>query len=903
MARVQYTDEGFPFYSPEEGPGDGVSALMGQEQRRGVDNPLQVVINKMARQDATVGAANRLEQRGVIDKLLGLTGPRFQTWPERMLRSAATAPGEAFLTGQMATRDPYGEIIRQEPVFDPATLRTMMPTLERALDLTDAALVGSIPAAAKGALGMAGGRIKQPTIPKAEQPFYSAVERAVASAPQEKMPAQQWLNWLRNQPGVKQEELDWLGFPEGPQPMTKQQMLEHAQGHGVKIKEIEKTGEALTDEAIGERAYKIMERDYPDVHPDSDDYWRLFDEEAMMKADEELRGGGVAGEYGVEGAGAPKFSDYQLPGGENYREVLLTMPEKKNAPSIDDITRGVEAKIGGAWHKTPAGHTVQDVDIYNKFGQKVATYQNFKTHKKDAAQHLKYWNELGALQMKEEGDFQPLMNELTTTLKDENKSYFSSHWDEPNVLVHMRMNDRYFGDQRVSHEVVPYREGFALKGPEGLVKSDGGGHQNPFKKGQVVTYPTKKDALGMAQRFDAHVPNTGLKALHLEEVQSDWHQAGRKQGYVLERQALLDATIAAEKKAIAKQQMYGESHPDAIAARDNYVNASDRLDAFDRRGAPIPDAPFKSTWADLALKRAISKAAREGYDAISWTPGEQQAARYDLSKQVKEIGVVKNEDGTYDVRAKPIGERSTKKIAEKIAAEKIADYVGKDLAEKAIKEAAEPGKWKIYSGLSLKVGGEGMKRFYDKMLVDKANALAKKFGGKVEWKELGSPLIEESKNIQQQLKSVDAQMRSLHPHELQPDHTIKKLPSGKYIVRGELGQQLGGDEAVFDSPQEALNGIGKYVSLYFYEKIVKPSQKWTDLRNQSWALSERALELYEKHGVGDSELQHYPMRIPILRLTPQMKEAATGRGFPLFAAGLPFTFTPVDYDPFEGPSP
>ena len=46
--------------------------------------------------------------------------------------------------------------------------------------------------------------------------------------------------------------------------------------------------------------------------------------------------------------------------------------------------------------------------------------------------------------------------------------------------------------------------------------------------------------------------------------------------------------------------------------------------------AGVPNAPFKSSWPELALKRMIREASEQGYDAIGWTPGEVQAARYDL---------------------------------------------------------------------------------------------------------------------------------------------------------------------------------------------------------------------------------------------------------------------------------
>ena len=62
-----------------------------------------------------------------------------------------------------------------------------------------------------------------------------------------------------------------------------------------------------------------------------------------------------------------------------------------------------------------------------------------------------------------------------------------------------------------------------------------------------------------------------------------------------------------------------------------------------------PDAPFKKNWHELALKRAIREAAENGYERLSWTPGEAQAARYDLSKQVNLVSGMKEPSGKYTV--------------------------------------------------------------------------------------------------------------------------------------------------------------------------------------------------------------------------------------------------------------
>jgi hypothetical protein len=51
----------------------------------------------------------------------------------------------------------------------------------------------------------------------------------------------------------------------------------------------------------------------------------------------------------------------------------------------------------------------------------------------------------------------------------------------------------------------------------------------------------------------------------------------------------------------------------------------------------VPDAPFKKSWHELALKTMLRKATEEGLDAISWDTGEVQANRYDLSKQISKI--------------------------------------------------------------------------------------------------------------------------------------------------------------------------------------------------------------------------------------------------------------------------
>jgi hypothetical protein len=134
------------------------------------------------------------------------------------------------------------------------------------------------------------------------------------------------------------------------------------------------------------------------------------------------------------------------------------------------------------------------------------------------------------------------------------------------------------------------------------------------------------------------------------------------------------------------------------------------------------------------LKRLIREAAEKGYDKVAWTTGEQQAERYDLSKQVDRVRYKQiPHNGEYELTVIDKGGHELDLPKESFKEGELESVVGKDLAQKIIDgEGKNYRGQKSLSGLDLKVGGEGMKGFYDKILVDFANKFAKKFGGRVE---------------------------------------------------------------------------------------------------------------------------------------------------------------------------
>lgn len=451
-------------------------------------------------------------------------------------------------------------------------------------------------------------------VSKAEKPFYSALERSLGSINQNKASGEQWLGMLANK-GVKPDELQWSGVSEflaGKPSVTKAEL----------------------DNFLKENAFGVQEV--------------------------------------VKGANIPtKYHDYQLPGGENYRELLMTLPSKKVTEITPEQFRAGAIRLYGEKYADSLSQAQQEIVRRNLRGEHDGTTAN---------------------------------------------DYRSSHWDEPNILAHMRMNDRTID---------------------------------------------------------------GKKSLHLEEIQSDWHQAGRKQGYKGEGLPKTDPRPELE-KATAVLNDIDKNYPyDGSVGYKTYVNSlpaeikakhdkaqsdiaklTPEVESYEKmlRGASdkVPDAPFKKNWHELALKRAIREAAENGYERLSWTPGEAQAARYDLSKQVDQIKYLKNDDGTYNIV--PFKNNAPMHAIEReaVSADKLADIVGKEVAEKIIKDQGKrEGKdIGVLEGADLKIGGEGMKGFYDNIVPKTIEKLGKQFGVKV--KVHGVTLEDATKQLKNFEKSLNS---------------------------------------------------------------------------------------------------------------------------------------------------
>jgi hypothetical protein len=342
-----------------------------------------------------------------------------------------------------------------------------------------------------------------------------------------------------------------------------------------------------------------------------------------------------------------KFSKYTLPGGENYREVLLTLPFKEPA--------------------MPPGYKVSSLEYddgtVRYFAETPTTRsQAFKTEAEAMAD----------LQGSVEG-----LKDFRANLE----SFRSGHFDQPNILAHMRVNDRVID---------------------------------------------------------------GKKTLFVEEVQSDWHQSGRKKGYI--QPDLKPEDVRAEfippnvpeganpKNYPGYWEIFNKKTGELVTRAGGNLTEDkaikEALIIGNDLKSGVPDAPFKTTWSELAMKRAIQMASEGGYDRIAFTTGKTQAERYDLSKEISDLTITRNKTdfsiSAVDKNGNPVIGRTIPDLRN------LDEYVGKDLAEKVKDDFAnKSGSEHVYSGLDLQVGGEGMKGFYDDILPKFLNKYAKKWDAKV----------------------------------------------------------------------------------------------------------------------------------------------------------------------------
>ena len=246
-------------------------------------------------------------------------------------------------------------------------------------------------------------------------------------------------------------------------------------------------------------------------------------------------------------------------------------------------------------------------------------------------------------------------------------------------------------------------------------------------------------------RTKDRVSSDGREVLFVEEMQSDWAQAGRKAGFrPKELPSLPEGTKYFEPGQLEVNAAVQIPRPvPGLGDRTLWYGATlDDAKRFARQSLAkvgIPRAPFvESTdgWLNLTLKNVIIDAINEGYDRVAFVNGKQSADRYRLSKRVQSIDYIDKtpmgqvRTGPYEIGVTGLNGESIKLPQSEFAQNELAGLVGEEIAEKIISGQGQAGGGRMtLRGVDLEVGGKGMIDFYDKIVPAAANKLLKRLGG------------------------------------------------------------------------------------------------------------------------------------------------------------------------------
>ena len=471
-----------------------------------------------------------------------------------------------------------------------------------------------------------------------------------------------------------------------------------------------------------------------------------------------------------------KFSQYQTEGEKSgYKEVLIMLPQKDTFATLPSEwkqnSKGLWAFFKG--DKQVSGAFPKESDIENARGTIVGEKTLDKTN------------------------------------------FRSSHFEEPNIVAHLRMNIR----------------------------------------------------------TDAE----GKKTLFLEEIQSDWGQKGKKEGFIkesikpdLEKTRLELEKVQNEMKKILNNdkklqklnientndkflELIKNTHPRLYELNtDESILLKKESELQRRLWGEVPQAPYvtnTTAWVKLGLKTALQHAVNEGADRISWTTGEQQNERYDLSKQVdyikkspntlepgKSYVDISTKNGIYnltiDNKTGEITNQSGNTDLGQIIGKNLEDVVGKEVAQRVLESKQNTR----LEGEGLKVGGKGMIGFYGSPKEGKLGIVGE---------------VAESIFGKGSVKTNDINGDILNEGTPPETEIFKDEQTGKYKVR-ELGSW---DNGVYNDPSEFGNEFKtkeeaeEWIKQIYKTEQLTSQQHSIDITPKLKAEAERGLpQFQEKQG-------------------------------------------------------
>jgi hypothetical protein len=568
--------------------------------------------------------------------------------------------------------------------------------------------------------------------PEVVNGFYSPLEKIISDSKFDKLPAKQWIDKF-----ARGEEAKWTGLTDWlskqPGSVSKADIQQFLKDNRIQVVEVVKGGEDSIPYLVDWSLKKFDKDDYnATIGSDETIEYVLEDDEAgyeIIKTDESYYVRDKFGEnifkdgdynnkieilpdakevarmhfFGENQPAETKYQNYQTEGKkENYKEILVTLPFKKELNNTDQ-------------------------------------------------------KELDELYSINSADRLPKQNKRIMELLDKvqeapSSAFSSSHWEEPNILVHLRMNTRTDADgkkvlflEEVQSDWGQQGKKAGFKKPENTqaikeLENEKQKVLDSSKSYQLLNSKTEGNLTkevfdAIQQQATANIDNKyftdqSRKERFLEEIENTlgYWSNHRYQTPIMTQNELsdfYDVYIEELKNNSNKKTGYGTSYQ--IADIENKIqDINKKIEDFSEKTG-LPQAPFvtdTNSWAKLGLKVALKEAIKQGADKIAWTTGEQQNERYDLSNTLETVDITRLDsdgnrfvyimaknasDGLYKIDSNgKVLDSGNNQLTGNINGKNLEDVIGKELTSKVL-EANDGDR---LSGEDFKIGGKGMKGFY-----------------------------------------------------------------------------------------------------------------------------------------------------------------------------------------------
>jgi len=454
-----------------------------------------------------------------------------------------------------------------------------------------------------------------------------------------------------------------------------------------------------------------------------------------------------------------KYSKHVLSGeSKNYTEVLIMMPDEaqKNRLFYNKLF-----------------HALSD-SVKERVGIKSDTFE---------------WNTFNLYDYKNSGILTEnelhQLNYIDSLSHKSIQTFTSSHWDEKNILVHLR--------------------------------------------------------------YDIRTDANGYKVLFVSEIQSDWGQKAKREGFKTN-----DGKNLVEFREEMKRK-YGHSW---YSDRTDEEVATDNMLIKGVNG--VPTAPFvtdTNKWVKLGLKVLLQHAVKNNANKFAWMTGEQENDLYDLGKQLSKISwwqVGDDEQGygitTYDksnqmvLKERDIDLKQIEKLVGKDVAERIKNKVGltDNMGQTTYGELTDD---------DLKLSSSGMIGFYGSIIQGKEGIVGSVLKSLV--KELTGKTTE---IIESEIETLDINVLKQPSREITVENTYVEKLQNKYLLKSKVDNKILSDGSLSwrdnfysneDHHADLVNSANKYPIDFGKKTSTQPS---IDINSQLQESIEQGIPMFKKGG-------------------------------------------------------